>query len=317
MIPKKIALIYNPRSHTVTRSGSVLVKAAPLMGTAQLVRIDDFDTLPAQVQALAKNGIERICIEGGDGTVLAVLSAALDPKTGFSQVPEFAVLPGGSTNLAYDILGLQASAPKEVAERLQSPDLTRVQQRALHITLTNNPRPHVGFLFSTGSLARAMRYVQREFHGDGKRGMTAVAGAILRFVLTPYKYHDSDGAPLLRPTDYHLQADTFALDRTHTMSITTTLPKLSLGINPFWGTGRGEIALTHVAWPLHGLRRALVKVLLGHSSKGFAKYGFTSYRCVQYELTHHDTLMLDGEILPTPQDGRISVTTTDPLVFLR
>lgn len=317
----KTALIYNPRSHTVTRRGSVLAEAATRMPDAPLICIDDFELLPKRIQELAQSGVRTLCVEGGDGTVLAVLTAALDPKSGFAVPPDFAILPGGSTNLAYDILGLHATTADTVIARLQDPALERVTQRALQITPNGGgggtPAPHVGFLLSTGSLARAMRYVQREFHGDGPRGVAAVAAAILRFVLTPRKYHDSDGAPLLRPSAYHLVADTISLDGPHTLSLATTLPKLSLGLQPFWGTGAGAIALTHVAWPVRGLRRTLIQILLGRRSEEFAKNGFTSYRCDHYTLTHGDTLMLDGEILPIPDQGRLMVTTTAPLVFLR
>jgi len=326
-----LGLISNPRSHAVARRGAVLEAVAGALPAARFLRLDDFEALDRAVAAMAAAGVTRIAVEGGDGTLLAVLSAALAPGAGFARPPEFAVLPGGSTNLAARILGLRIAAPAVLARRLTgeadpgrggSGTLTR--QAALCLTGPGLARPLTGFLLSTGSLARAMAFTQRALHRPGRRGSLAVAGAIARFVAAPGRYLDDDGAPVLRPSRLVVTGGGagggagggMRLDGDHAFSLMTPLARLSLGLAPFWGEGPGAIALTHAGWPVTGFRRAMLKILTGRTGPGLGAYGLTSWRGDGFEIDHDGPVMIDGEMLPAAA-GLLSVTPTPPLAFLR
>jgi hypothetical protein len=95
------------------------------------------------------------------------------------------------------------------------------------------------------------------------------------------------------------------------------LPQLSLGLNPFWGAGPGAIALTHAAWPIKGFRRAMARIMLHLSGPRLAAHGMSSYRGDRFELTHADPIVIDGEAMARAKDDRLTVTLTEPLVFLR
>ncbi|PKP74470.1 MAG: hypothetical protein CVT84_08285, partial [Alphaproteobacteria bacterium HGW-Alphaproteobacteria-6] len=190
-----LGLISNPLSHAVARRGAVLEAVAAALPAARFLRLDDFAALDRAVAAMAAAGVTRIAVEGGDGTLLAVLSAALAPGAGFARPPEFAVLPGGSTNLAARVLGLRSANPAVLARRLageadpgRGGGGTLTRQAALCLTGPGLARPLTGFLLSTGSLARAMAFTQRALHRPGRRGSLAVAGAIARFVAAPGRY---------------------------------------------------------------------------------------------------------------------------------
>lgn len=315
----KTGLIVNPRSHSVARRGSVLEAAHVMLPGTHLLRLTEFGALPAGVARMAAAGVERIFVEGGDGTLHGVLSAALAPGAGFARPPAFGVLAGGSTNLAAKVLGLRATAPREICNRIRALEggVTPApqMQRALCVEGAAPGAPALGFLLSTGSLPRAMHYVQRAFHGPGRRGSGAVALAIARFVLAPYRYLDADGAPLMRASP--LRVAQLALPPVHAFALMTSLPALSLGLNPFWGAGEGAVALTHVGWPIHALRRSILRILIGQGGPDLAPRGFTSHRGERFDLQGADSLMLDGEPLPTAPGGRVRVSATAPIGFLR
>lgn len=318
----RIGLIVNPGSHAVTQRGSMLEAAALELPEAAFLRLDDFRDLDPCIRQMAQAGVTQIFVEGGDGTLLAVLSSCLAPDAGFKTLPDFAILPGGSTNLAARSFGFLGKTPGEItrritalADKVEPP--VREHHRALRLESAALVHPAVGFVLSTGSLARAMLYAQREFHGEGRRGSRAVAVAIARFLIAPGRYRDVDGRPVLRASDLEVRTEKTVLAGAHAFSLISPLPRLSLGLNPFWGGENGAIAMTHAAWPVAGLRRALLKVLLKLTGPAMSRHRMTSLRADEFDLCHHDPVMIDGEILPMAPDHRLRVTATTPLGFLR
>lgn len=320
---RHIGLVTNPRSHAVATRGSMLEAAALDLPEACFLRLDDFAGLAPCMRQMAARGVRMIFVEGGDGTLLAVLSACLDPASGFARTPDFAILPGGSTNLAAEIFGFRGDTPEEITRRIEAlanetdaPE--RETHRALRVSGAALARPAIGFVLSTGSLARAMLYTQRAFHGEGRRGARAVAGAVARFLLAPGRYRDTDGAPVLRASALRARADGADLaDGPHAFALMTTLPRLSLGLRPFWGEGAGAIAITHAAWPVRGLRRAIVKAVLRMAGPGMARHGLRSARADAIALEAEGPVVIDGEMLPPAPDRRLDVGVTEPLGFLR
>lgn len=304
-------LIVNPRSHRVARHGPVLQDTVAEMPGGRVFVLHDFATLEREVAAMARAGVRRIFIEGGDGTLMAVLSACVAPGAGFDRMPAIGVLPGGSTNLGYKILGYGGKG-RALAARVRAGEGREEAHRALRVE-RDGRAPLLGFLLSTGALARAMLYVQREFHGPGRRGSLAVAAAILRFVAAPGHYLDRDGLPVLRASD--LRADLGGGSRVagaHAFSLMTPLPRLSLGLKPFWGTGPGGIAVTHAAWPQPHFRRTLLRALAARGGPGLS-----SWRTDAVEICHDGPVMLDGEVLDLGPGARARITLTEPLRFLR
>lgn len=314
--------IVNPLSHTVQRKGSVLERAARDLKHVELIRISTFANLPDQIRQLTDAGVSAIFVEGGDGTLQAVMTALIGACGDAALVPDIAILPGGSTNLAYKIAGLRRHTPGQVADYLSAyragSDVFRTPLTALQVNHAGLSSPLAGMLLSTGSLARAMLYTQTQLHGDGQRGSLAVADAALRFVLAPGAYMYASGAPLLRPSELAAESTTFQLRGPHALSLMTALPSLSLGLKPFWGTEEGgAIAYTHAAWPITGFRRAFLKILAGATGPGMAQHGLESHRADEITLTCEDPVVLDGEVLQLPPGGRITVRPTRPFRFLR
>ena len=318
---RRIGFIVNPLSHTVQRKGSTLERVAARVEDAVLIRINDFAGLPEQLRELAGEKVSAVFIEGGDGTLQSVLSGWPGLAQGGGHLPDLAILPGGSTNLAFKVAGLRRRTADDIAAFIRSYRAdgltTRTSLPALRIESPSLPAPLVGMLLSTGSLARAMIYTQKQIHGDGHRGSLAVAEAATRFVLSPGSYLDTDGEPLLRASDFKAESAAFRLQGAHALSLMTTLPYLSLGLKPFWGEASGPIAVTYAQWPISGFRAAFLKILTNTTGPEMTRHGLTSYRTDGLNLCCSGPIVLDGELLQIPDDAPIRVSSTRPIRVLR
>lgn len=317
-----VALIANPRSHSVSRRGALLERVARRNPGAPFLKVDDFSALPRQIGELARHGARTLFVEGGDGTLRAVMSASLNAKSHFQTPPDFAILPGGSTNLAYKILGLKDLGEQAMQTRIADLETRRIPQRrttcpALMLRSSARSNPLVGFLLSTGSLARAMEYCQHNIHGDGPRGSLAVAATIARLVARPRATLGRGGKPVLQGSLLELEADDHKIDGAHAFSMMTTLPRLNLGLQPFWDRQGHDIAVTHARWPVWRIRFAAMKILLAMAGPNLSRHGLTSFGVNEISFRHGGDVMMDGEMLARPPDDWFHLSVTPQLGFLR
>ncbi len=318
----RTALISNPRSHLVSRRGSRLAQVARTRPAVPLVHTGDLGAFAAEMSGLLDNGVTNFFIEGGDGTVLAALTACYNHAPGLVGSLSFALLPGGSTNLAQKSVGLRDRSAAHVVELIDQLEAggrheAVARQTALVIQSAPDAPARIGFLLSTGALARAMEYVQTDMFSAGRRGSLAVASSMFQLAAFPKRFRDGNGKPLFSPSGFRLEgSDADMPDGEHAFSLATTLPALSLRIKPFWGTGEGDIHLTYAPWPINALRRAILRSLTGFSPERLEEHGYKSCNTDGFSLSLDRPWMLDGEIMPTP-DAPLRVSTTQPLAFLR
>ena len=200
----KAAAIINPKSHAVATRESIFKELDVVSDETLIVELNDFAELPMHIDRLMQNACKLIFIEGGDGTIVAVLSECLAvAKARKIPLPKFAILAGGSTNLAYKILGFGSRRRRalkgRIAKYLKSEiAYTTKQHRLLRITTSEADEPVVGFLLSTGSLARVMMYTERQLDG-ARRGGFSVAKAIFQIGFRPQSTLFEDGLPIIRP----------------------------------------------------------------------------------------------------------------------
>lgn len=319
------ALVVNQRSHLVSRKGSRLEVLASRDPSLPLVQFEASPAFDEAIGNLLRDGRDTFLIEGGDGTVLAVLTAcyAFDPDC-LSRL-KFGILAGGSTNLAHERLGLRKTSLDDLARlaaAARGPDdqpagVTR--QSALIVEGGGLPRPQVGFLLSSGALALAMEHVQQHMFGAGQRGPMAIASSLVKLAARPHHYLAEDGQPLLRPSrlsagERHSQLP----DGEHGFLLASTLDRLSLGLSPFWGDdGNGGLNVTYAPWPLAGLRRALLRVASGWGLPALQGRGYRSFASSSLNFTVDSPLMLDGELLALDRPASVRVKTTEDIQWLR
>lgn len=316
-----VALVVNPASHSVATRGSVLQAVHAGCAAAEFLWLRDFAQLPDQIAGFGRAGVRTIFVEAGDGSLEAVLSAVLARRGAFSAPPMLAILPGGSTNLAHRVLGLRDSGADAVAARIAALADARpgetCRQRVMTVSGGGLPAARAGFLLSTGAAARAMLYAQARLHGAGARGTAAVAGMLLRVAVTPYGLRHLDGLPLLRPSPLDARFGDRHFAGGHMLSLMTPLPRLSLGLRPWWGRGAAPLVALYANWPVRGLRRSLVRVLAGWGDARLESRGLHAIGCETAILCGPGPVVLDGELLPVDERTPLEVSLSEPLLFLR
>ena len=312
-------MISNPLSHSVSKHGSILKRATDREEDAAFFCLDRFDDLYDILAEMGQNGVDAIFVEGGDGTAMAVLTDILGGRSGLPVQTPIALLPGGMTNLAAKVMGMRRAGKggiRSLLTDLRAGDLAKRAEPLplLEVSLSKQGQPLYGFFLSTGAVPNGIRYCRRELHTRGAQGSIAVGLTLARLIFGP---RDEGGNEVMRPSDMALESATFRAAGSQLFTLATTLPRLNLGLDPFWGTEDAPLRFTHATWPAKGLMRALAGVLGSASFDFMQKRGMESYNLDEAFLKYSGDLVLDGEFLTAPPSGKIKISTTVPATFIR
>ena len=315
----RFGMISNPLSHSVAKRGSILEIAAAREPDTLFKSLHNFPDLPDMMREFADNRIDAIFVEGGDGTAMAVITEILSGRSGLPKDTPIALLPGGMTNLAAKVMGVRRAGKggiRALIASLREGNLEphRHDLPLLEICLAEDMQPIYGFFLSTGALPNGIRFCRRELHARGASGSIAVGLTLARLIFGP---RSAEGNVVLRPSDMALETTAFHAAGSHLFTLATTLPNFNLGIDPFWGTQDAPLRFTHASWPANGLIRAMTGILAGAGSKWMSKRGMESFNIHEALLGYTGDLVLDGEFLSSPPNGKLKVSTTEPAVFIR
>lgn len=302
--------IVNHQSKRVATKGSQLIRFAAKYGQEvdlDLHDIGDFKALPNKVSQCAKTGHKQIFIEGGDGTVQGVLSEFLRQAETFpSGLPNFAIIAGGMTNQVAKNIGLR---PAMIGAALNG-NLRTKAMPLLQIE-TSSPKPHYGFLFSTGAVPMVTEYTKNTLHKKGIGGSMAVAAGILKGI-------SSSNDDVLQPTAIKMRSlddTTIKIDKSHIGTVLTTLPSLIIGFDPFWGRENGPLRLTYVDENYRSLYRNVAGLWLGGKKRDRSQDGLESWNLSHVEYSYDGPSVLDGEPIISA-NGKFTITASQALNFI-
>ncbi len=310
------AFFINPHSHTVAKHGSDLERAG-VTNTSNSYILDTFGTLSSAVSQVFADKCKHVFIEGGDGTIHGVLSMFLAHEPDVSKLPDFTLLPGGMTNLVASHVGLKRPSRKKIIALVERPDTQKtVDLSMLGTKAENSETTHYGFLLSTGALPAATRYCVEHVHSKGVGGSAAVRSTLLKVLFS----RGVERQIILKPTPLSLDLGSERIDDDHIISVATTLPRLMIGLKPFWGTGDGSLMITHANKDARHIKSNMARMLLpGQSARASAtlkRNGFRSWNVDKAVMQLSGEVVLDGELLPQT-DAPISLFATKPLRFIR
>lgn len=231
-------------------------------------------------------------------------------------MPNFVILPGGMTNLAAINIGMKKPTTEKIAHILDNSEKAKQTNLSLlKVRPGKKANDHYGFLFTTGAWPMATKYCYDKIHTEGIGGAAAVRATLLHVLLG----RSEERRKMLANTPLGLKSDTATLNGDHLTTISTTLPNLMIGVNPFWGEGDGLVRLTHagpdVRYKVLCVARMMKKTQSEKSRAALKRDGFQSWNLDNAELDYDGPLVLDGEFLDN-RPGPISVSATEPLTFL-
>jgi hypothetical protein len=318
----KIGIISNPRSHRNRRHMAGLREL--IVGEAEVLH-EEIDHMAGLAEILAdfsRREVGRIVVNGGDGTVQAVMTALLN-NGGADEPPTLAVLASGRTNLIAHNIGL-AGSPRDglarlFARRRHGDPLEGVSRPVLSLDLGGGGAVIHGMFLGSAAFYRGTLIGRTSFHPLGAVG-PAVVGLSLGLVLAR--------ALLGRPGGI-LQGDTMTLipdgdrgtarSRDYFLLLATTLDHLILGLTPFWddGGGTGPLRLTTVTYPPPRLARALLPLARGRPRPWMADSGYRSRRLARVTLVSACPIVFDGQIFTPDPAVPVTIGGGRSLRFLR
>jgi diacylglycerol kinase family enzyme len=315
----RIGVLSNPTSHT-NKAGMPavrdLIRAHPGVLHREIETIGD---VPPTLANWAKEDLELLVVNGGDGTVQAVMTEIVNHDPFGRQLP-LAVAPGGKTNMLAMDLGARGKPVDVLKKILEIADAggvaTRIGERSLVGFRRSPNEPMIyGTFFGTAAIVRAVEYCRAHVYPLGLPNIVShvVASAIIiGGSLT--RHHGRDSS--VRASEIAITLnDTQRLSGRYFVIIVSSFERLMMGARPFSHHGQGRLNFLSVENTPGTVFAAAVKALVT-KPKEFSARGTISGKVRKVELLLDYPVMLDGEFFQPLPDVPIELTGDRTLPFV-
>lgn len=300
----RIGVVRNPKSH-----GNQVHPPGPPPAGVRLVEPFGRDALRAALSDFAREGLDLLVIDGGDGTVRDVIS--LLPHTFGEDLPLLAVLPSGKTNvLAIDLGSPKGWRLEEALDAARKSD-PRVKSRPpLRISWSDGRPCLQGFFFGVGAVVKATDLSQR-VHKVGFFHNLAVAVTLITASLGAVfggardEWREGVRAQLALDGEAQPGGERFAV-------LATALKRLPFGLKPF-GAPREGLKVLDVDAPPRKLLKALPLLLSGKAVPALEGMGYRRRDPREISLAGGAPFVLDGEVF---EGGELTIGLGPSLRFL-
>jgi hypothetical protein len=318
----RIGLLNNLRAGHSQKRVSRLLRFLQAHPDVVTVETDSALAVPEALYELARQDVELLAINGGDGTVQHALTEILGHHAFDGRIPLVAPLRGGRTNMSALDLGAQADPVKGMAaliaanrdgtleDRLTPRNVLRVQYGA-------DKRFLYGMFFGGGMIYKAIELNHQLFKPNARSQGVLGASLVTAGLLARASVGDTQG--ILAPNKVQVLLDGEPLPQGEfLMVIGTSLNRLFARMRPFWGVGPGGVRVTAIDSDSQRLSRSALGILRGKPSAFVTEEnGYLSRNVKCAEMRFDCGFTVDGELVQ-PDPGRVvSVTADDYVQFVR
>ena len=322
--PLRLACVTNPESG---RNRRHLAEVRALLSARPDVVHREARGQRAVSEALSTmqaNPPELLAVNGGDGTVAAVLTALLLERP-FPRLPLLALLRGGTTNMtAGDVGASEALLPslRRLLDRSGELEGTVVERPVLRVDVSLEGPTQFGMFFGTGAIVRGIEFCHRRVHSRGLRDSLAPALCTLRVLWAMARGDERYAAP--RPTTVtgrvgEGRAGGGEEEQDYLLVLASSLERLFAGLRPYWGDADGAFYHSRLrARPGHALR-TLPPLGWGRAGR-FATpgHGYYSGKLDSLSLEMDGPVTVDGEVYQASRRaGPVRVSVGGRVGFLR
>jgi Diacylglycerol kinase catalytic domain len=316
----KIGLISNPQSQRNRRGldeiGAVVAAAPDVLHVAT----DTREALDAALAEFARQEVGVVLINGGDGTVQAVLTCLFEARS-FERMPYLAILPRGMANTTAVDLGLRGKPAAALARLIAaSQDGTIadhvVERPVLRVENIEGRSPERAMMFGAGAIPDAIELCCREVYARGLKGRIGMGTTLLSLLLDGVLGRRGNG--VLRGHDIGVALDGGRENRAERLIVlATTLHRLILGSRPFWNYDGQPIRYTSIAYPPERLLRSAPKVLYGWRRRTLRPEVYGSQGAWRVAVRVDAPFTLDGEMFHPVPEQPVVITAADWARFVR
>ena len=315
----RIAVLSNPTSHSNQAAMPgirALLDGHPDVYHREIRAITD---VPPLLREWARENLDLLVVNGGDGTIQAVMTDILNNKPFDHPVP-LAVAPGGKTNMfAMDLGGM--GKPHQVLTKIfaladSGAVPGRVTERAV-VGLRRTPdEPEVfGTFFGTAAVVRGIEYCRAKVYPLGLPNIVSHAVACSIIAGGSLKRHHSPDSPFRAEEIGITLDDNERLTGSYFLILVSSLNRLILGMKPFVHTGAGHLNFLSVDHSPFKIFKAATTALVLRP-KEFLPRGTTCRRVDKVELHLDCPVTLDGEFFHPDPNRPVIVEGGRSLPFL-
>lgn len=308
----RIGVIYNPRSHRNKGQDLACTRAHNISVAQPRTR----EEIAEALAGFARDGIDFLVINGGDGTVRDVLT--MGQQVFADDWPAVAVLPKGKTNALNVDLGAPADwSLEEAIEAYKSG--SRLARRPLAVSREDDDAPPMlGFIFGAGAFTLGIEAGQ-DAHSLGFFNSLAVGATGAWGVMQALFGTDSN--KWRRGTDMDLRflpsgepvpRSAHGNPGRRSVLLTSTLERMPMGLELF-GKPRPGFKLAVLDRPRRRILAPLPAILFGWRPGWLAKAGFHQLDAEGLLAEVAEPVILDGEAFPP---GRYRIEQGPQLTFV-
>ncbi len=284
------------------------------------IETDRAGVVPDAIDSIADQEVDLLIVNGGDGTLQFALTEILTNES-FESLPMIAPLCGGRTNMTASDFGCTRDPVKGLVALVESAKAGTIRERVvdrpvLRVEFDRGRRVEYGMFFGAGVIHRAISLTHRVFPAGKSQGAFG-AGIVTAVLLARAAF--SEKAGIIRPDKIQAVVDGESVSHGEfTLLMATSLQRLFLKLNPFWGEGTGGVRFTSIAASAERLARAVPGIVRGRPP-AFAKpeTGYTSVSAENVALRFDCGFTVDGEIFPERLDEYAEIRADRRITFVR
>lgn len=316
--PLTIGVLSNPRSGGNKRGiGTIrdFVTADPGVRYGEAVTSAEVEAVLAD---FAVRGVDFLVVNGGDGTIQAVLTTVFGRRI-FPRAPILALLQAGTASMiARDVgvCGQPLAALLKIRDWCDRPEknVSAIHEcPVLHVCQQANPKAQCGMFFGAGAISRGIELAHGSMNPNGLRGELIPGLIMIRLLLAVYTGNER----LFSPTHMRISIDKGPSVRgQYLFALVSTLERLFLGLHPFWGTEQAPLHFTAVTLNPFRLLLNLPFLLRGRRTASVSrKNGYVSHNTPRITLNFRGSFTLDGEIYEAVSP--VTIEPVGPARFLK
>jgi diacylglycerol kinase (ATP) len=318
----RIGMLNNPLSGGNRKGLQKIRKAAAAVRPEVLQEeVQTPSDVAATLADFARREVNILVINGGDGTVQAVLTAIFHKKF-FETMPLLAVLrSAGTTSMIAGDVGLKGSRENALQKlfswaRTKDGNAAMLHRPVLKVQMPSENEPVYGMFFGAAAIYQATHFCLQKVHTRGLRGELGAGVALARFLLAVFLRDRKVVSEVPITTRLNQNPPE---RKEYLLVLITTLQRLFLGLRPYWGSEPKPLHYTAVgARPRHFMR-VLPSLMRGDQSHHVnPANGYISHNVDEVRLTLGSGFNLDGELYtPDSRLGPVRITCGGQASFLQ
>jgi hypothetical protein len=284
------------------------------------IETDRAHALPEALAEIARQNVNLLVVNGGDGTLQFALTEILASGE-FERIPMIAPLRGGRTNMTALDLGAHRNPVKGLRGMLEDVRAGRLAERiverpVLRLETMKGRDCQYGMFFGAGMIERAIGLTHRLFPSGKSQGVLG-ATLVTLGLCARVAMRDTNGVVVPDKIGVLVNGEMIPHGEFY-LAIASSLDRLFMKINPFWGQGDGGVRFTTMASTAKDMRSGIPGILRG-KPKAFVtpENGYTSSNADKVELRLSCGFTIDGEVFEPVNDEVVTITADRRVTFVR